>query len=111
MARECPQPRYDSGHHERGRGRGRGGQGHHKARLASESRSKPSEVEHKESAFSRREVSDSSSNKVNSWLINSGEPRDITPNESDFTRYVKLQKPEKVAIADARVVDVVGITS
>lgn len=39
------------------------------------------------------------------------ESRETTPNESDFTTYVKLQKPEKVAIADARVVDVVGITS
>ena len=108
MVRECPQPRKNSSQRGRGRGRGRGGRGHHKAKLAAESHSEPAEVEGEESAFPVGEVRDSN-NTVNSWLIDSGASKHMTPNESEFITYVKFQKPEKVAIADGRVVDAVGI--
>jgi len=66
------------------------GRGLHNAKLAAESNSKPTEVEHEESAFPVGEVSDS--NTVNFWLIDSGASRHMTPNESDFTTFVKFQK-------------------
>lgn len=105
IARWCSQSRQSSSYRGRG-GRGRG-RGQHNARLAVDSQlaSTRAETNNEESAFPVGEARDFTKNE---WLIDSGASRHMSPDEEMFTSYTKFEKPEKVAIADGRVVDAVG---
>lgn len=101
LSRDCPHPKpqRNSNRGRRGGGRGRGHQ--HKAKAATER----SEQCGDESAFPVGGMQENG----DEWLIDSGASRHMTPKDNIFSTYTKFSTPEKVAVADGRVVDAVGI--
>lgn len=92
----------------RGRGGRSRGRGQHNAKLVTDGNhheSTVAESNYEESAFPVGEVRDDTKNE---WLIDSGASRHMSPDEAIFTSYTKFEMPEKVAIADGRLVDAVG---
>lgn len=105
MIRNCPtKPQRQFSNSGRGRGRGRRGargdtgNSNHKAAAAT------SDDEGEEFAFAVGEPTDA----VTEWLIDSGATRHMAPNRDRFSTYTRFDQPEKVTIADGRVVDAIG---